>query len=183
MAVYCNLAIDCDQDEKSAKELARIFQEFTITTERFGELTCRSEHTLPRCYWGNGGKPSTYAADWHKVCVHPNGMGMHYPEQRGILDEQNMNYVRKELYLRLQHGLDLGHKFRSAAFGWEVQDTLGEPDWLECLESAMQTGDLPRYMEGLILSAELVTSESVKIQLEHFADGYLWWNANTHGVD
>lgn len=182
MAVYFNLAIDCDQDKKSAEELARIFHEFKITTERFGVLTCDSEHTLPLYYWGNCGTPSTYAADWHKVCVHPNGMSMAVsPAQRGILDEQNMNHVRTELYRRLQHGLNLGHQFRSAAFGWEFQDVLGESDWLECLESMNQTGELPRYKEGLILSADLVKNESVKVQLEHFADGYLWWNAPTRG--
>ena len=184
MAVYFNLAIDCDQDAKSAEELARMFSDFKITTEQFGVLACNSEHTLPRFYWGNRGTPAvdTDAANWHKVCVHPNGMSMPAgPVQRDILDEKNMNYVRKELYRRLRHGIDLGHQFRSAAFGCEFQDVLGESDWMERVESTMETGKLPVGMEGLILRAELVKNESVKIQLEHFADSYLWWNAASPG--
>ena len=78
MAVYFNLAIDCNQDRKSAEDLARIFSDFNIKTERFGVLICNSEHTLPHFYWGNRGTPAvdTDAANWHKVCVHPNGMSM-----------------------------------------------------------------------------------------------------------
>ena len=190
MAVYFNLAIDCDQDENSAKELTRIFHEFKIPTERFGELTCRSEHIPPKRYWGftwhkqrgKLGPPSEYAGDWHKVCVSPSEMSMSFkPEYRGILDEPNMNHVRNELYERLKYGLSLGHQFRSAAFGCEFQDLLGEIEWLDDLEAINQTGKLPRYTEGLILNADWVKNDSAKDQLEHFADGYLWWNAPSRG--
>jgi len=183
MAVYFNLAIDCDQDGNSAKEFARHFHEFTITTERFGELKCDSEHTHPRFYWGNRGTPSddTYAGDWHKVCVSPKGMSMPVGNTPGILDEQNMNHVRNELYQHLQRGVELGNQFRSAFFGWEAQDYIGETDWLEQLESINQTGKLPRGAEGLILSSNLIKNESVKTQLEFFAEGYLWWNAPARG--
>ena len=90
-----------------------------------------------------------------------------------------MNHVRTELYRRLRHGIDLGHQFRSAAFGYEFQDVLGESDWMDRLESTMETGELPVSMEGLILRADLVKNKSVKIQLERFADSYLWWNASS----
>ena len=183
MAVYFNLAIDCNQDEDSAKEFARHFHEFIITTDRFGELKCESEHTLPRFYWGNRGTPSgdTDAGDWHKVCVSPDGMSMPVGNRRDILDEQNMNHVRNELYQHLQRGLDFGHQFRSAFFGWEAQDYIGENDWLDKLASMNQTGKMPRGTEGLILSSQLVENESVKAHLDRFADGYFWWNAPSRG--
>ena len=92
-----------------------------------------------------------------------------------------MNHARNELYLHLQHGLQLGHQFRSALFGWEAQDYIGETDWLDKLESMNQTGKLPKGTEGLILNSDMVRNESVKIQLERFAEGYLWWNAPAPG--
>ena len=102
-------------------------------------------------------------------------------ETPSVLDEQNMNHVRKELYQHLQRGLELGHQFRSAFFGVEAQDQIGETDWLEEIKSMNQTSKLRRYMEGLIFNAEVIENESLKIQLERFADGYLWWNAPSRG--
>ena len=183
MAVYFNLAIDCDQDEISARGFARHFHEFVIATERFGELKCKSEHTLPRFYWGNRGTPpdDNCAGDWHKVCVSPDGMSMPVGNRRGILDEQNTNHVRNELYQHLKRALGFGHKLRSALFGWEAQDYVGETDWLDELTAMNETGKLPRGTEGLILSSYLVKSESVKARLDRFAGGYLWWNAPSRG--
>jgi len=178
MAVYFNLAIDCDQDKTSAEGFARFFNDFVVATDRFGDLKCQSEHTLPTRWWGNGA-PSD-AGDWHRVCVSPAEMSMR-SELLGILDQQNMNHVRNVLYQQLQRGLDLGYQFRSAGFGCEIQDTLGDSDWMEELESMNQTGKLHDFFSGLILNSNLVTGESLRNQLELFAEGYLWWNAPAWG--
>ena len=86
MAVYFTLAIDCDQDENSAREFVRHFHEFTIATDRFGELKCDSQYMHPRSYWVSRGKTAKHIGDWHKVCVSPKGMAMPVGKRRGILD-------------------------------------------------------------------------------------------------
>lgn len=126
VAVYFNLAIDCDQDEKSAEQLTSVFEDIVISTERFGELICDSYCTLPNFFWstGLGGAPSDYAGDWYKVCVCPREMSM--PQDHpGILDEQNMNHVRSKLYQHLRRGLDLGHQFRAQHLAGKFKTSSG----------------------------------------------------------
>jgi len=57
------LAIDCDQDENSAREFVRHFHEFTIATDRFGELKCDSQYMHPRSYWVSRGKTAKHIGE------------------------------------------------------------------------------------------------------------------------
>ena len=180
MAVLFNLAIDCDQNADLAAELARAFDGFEITTSDFGDIVCETEHTRPRCWWGNA-NPSD-AGDWHKVCVRPVGMQM--PQQAsGILGAANMSFVQMALYygLRVFTESTGAATYRSAWFGWEAQDVLGDADWLDRLAEINRNGALPGGMDGLILAEDAVTNADARAGLVRFDDTHLWWDAPVRG--
>ena len=168
MAIYYNLAIDCDQNEDLAKKIAAKYHGFSISTEQYGDIVCDSEHIYPKCYWGYPHKPSD-AGDWHIVCISPR-VGKHSET------DKSMAIIRDALYQHLADPVNELTGYRSALYGCEAQDYLGDEDWLGDLNQLNESAVLSRPQHGLIVAQSLVTNDALRKQLEPFSSGYLWFN-------
>ena len=163
MAVYTNLAIDCDQDGETASYLASVYQGVEFTVEPFGRIRPSVEHIHPGRHWGHPDKESPDAGSWHTVCVSPAEI------VNATLDAQQRARFLHHLYAPLR---EPGLQFRSAWFGWEAQDALGEADWTDLLSQMHHTARLPE-MPGLILAEATVENPDLRIQLSVFCPHYL----------
>ncbi len=170
MAVYTNLAVDCGDDACVAEELRRVFSKLELQSSTLGSVSCDVEHIKPNRHWCQPDKFSDDAGDWHTLCVSPRGLGN--SPSPSLIDE-----LRPQLYEPLKNGL----KFRSAWFGWEGQDAVGESDWLAIIEQMNRTGELPN-MPGLILNENIVLNSDLKSKLNPFSDGFLWDNPATQSA-
>ncbi|MEO1526288.1 MAG: hypothetical protein AAFX06_12685 [Planctomycetota bacterium] len=163
MAVYMNLAVDCADEPSTAESLVRVFSRLRLRTGRFGETGCEVEHIRPLHTWGRPDRESEDGAPWHTVCISPSEIGNGLPLDRELVDE-----LRPQLYEPLRDGF----RFRSAWFGWEAQDVLGESDWLTTLDETVAYGQSPG-LPGLIV-AERIFKEVELENWKPFCPGFLW---------
>lgn len=178
MAVYFTLAVDCNQNEQAAKEISERFQDFAITIPETIDsslsLTCSPDYYRASKYWTDGAEPKDHQ-DWWLVCVvQPIFLGSIH---RDLVNEQNLRSIREQLYGRLRgRPNEPAVSYRSARFGVESQDFLGDDRWLESLQQFLSNDEPSKYFEGLIVQQSLVENDSLRSHLEEFSPGYVWWN-------
>lgn len=180
MAVYFTLAVDCADNQSAAEKIAQRFADYQIELAIDGKvesIACRSSAYNSRKYWNERERSDTSLPDWNLVCVVQQiGYGS---GRQDLMSEQNLRSVRTDLYGRLAGtNCDLApaQGFRSAQFGEERQDFLGDEDWLKTLGKFLLYRKPQKYFEGLIVDKQLVHNPSLRGHLSPFSPGYLWWD-------
>ena len=180
MAVYFTLAIDCADNKIAAEQIAQRFSDYQIELSVDGKVEfveCGSESYNARRYWNERERLDPQLPDWNMVCVTQQiGYGS---GRQDLMSEENLRAVRNDLYGRMAGtncDLPAATGFRSAQFGVERQDFLGDEDWLKTLGAFLLTRKPGKYFEGLILSETIVRNPSLRKHLTEFSPGFLWWD-------
>lgn len=182
MAVYFTLAVDCGQNEQAAIDVAARFDGFKFNiiadqTDKQETISCTSSAYNCRKYWNEKERENQDLPDWMMACVvqEINQGGKRYD----LVTQPNLEAVRKHLYGRMlgePDGLPPVTGYRSAKFGVESQDFLGDEDWPAQLEKFLTADEPGKYYEGLIFEESLLTNHKLREHLSVFSPGYLWWD-------
>ena len=176
MAIYFTLAIHCADNTQTAEYLASRFEQLRLEVPDGADVT--TIHCTASAY-----KTSlkTVGKQWEMVCV---TQPVYFGGPRDDLISNNaFQAIRTQLLgvLRGTHAdaagtTEVSAGYMAALFGLEAQETLGESDWLERLETLLKTSDPHRCFNGIVLTNQHFLDSQCELErlLSPFCKGYVW---------